>query len=519
MRRHSTDPPGRRGLGGRGGGAALLVPDPSTWRASTVQACGVWPFATGAQAPRAGVPLGRHLVDGQLVCADPITWFTTLKLIANPSAFILGKPSLGKSTAVRRMALGLAAQGVMPLILGDLKPDYVDLTRALGGQVITLGPGRGRLNLLDPGHVLAAAARLTGSARAVLLADAHARRLASLCGLLSILRAAPVGDREETVLDRALHVLDDHHRNAAPPVLSDLLELIRAGHPDVRAVALDRGSIDRYRDLTEPLESGLTALCSATGRLGGVFSGATTIAMRTDVPVCFDLSGIEDTHTDLQAAALLACWSTGFAAVAAAHALADAGLEPRRHHLVVLDELWRALRAGRGLVDRIDALTRLNRTRGVGQVMVSHTMSDLHALPHPEDRAKAKGFVERAGMLITAGLPAAEMPLLTSAVALSSAEQQLLTSWTDPPAWNPAPGTTTAPGRGLFLIKVGGRPGIPIRMDLTPTERALGIHDTDKLWHPKVNGFQGSDDHSDAIPLPRQLGTTQPTGPAAGPAS
>jgi hypothetical protein len=56
-------------------------------------------------------------------------------------------------------------------------------------------------------------------------------------------------------------------------------------------------------------------------------------------------------------------------------------------------------------------------------------------------------------------------------------------------------------------------------MDLTPTERALGIHDTDKLWHPKVNGFQGSDDHSDAIPLPRQLGTTQPTGPAAGPAS
>ena len=29
--------------------------------------------------------------------------------------------------------------GVMPLVLCDLKPDYVDLIRALGGQVITLG--------------------------------------------------------------------------------------------------------------------------------------------------------------------------------------------------------------------------------------------------------------------------------------------------------------------------------------------------------------------------------------------
>ncbi len=73
---------------------------------------------------------------------------------------------------------------------------------------------------------------------------------------------------------------------------------------------------------------------------------------------------------------LLACWSQGFGTVNVASALADAGLEPRRHYLVVMDELWRALRVGKGIVDRVDSLTRLNRQRGVGLAMITHTMSD-----------------------------------------------------------------------------------------------------------------------------------------------
>ena len=165
-----------------------------------------------------------------------------------------------------------------------------------------------------------------------------------------------------------------------------------------------------------------------------------------------------------------------------ANALADAGLEPRRHYFVILDELWRALRAGRGMVDRVDALTRLNRQRGVGMAMISHTMSDLLALPTEEDRMKAKGFVERSGMVICGGLPAAEMPQLTSAIPLSNAEQDLLISWQDPPTWDPTTGREAEPpGRGRFLVKVGGRPGMPINVQLTDAE--LAINDTNKLWH------------------------------------
>lgn len=475
--------PSMRGWLGRGRGGSTYVQAPDEWRGTTVQVCGLWPYAIGTGTPMVGVPLGRHIYTGATLCCDPISWFQRAKLISNPSAFVLGKPGLGKSTSVRRMATGLSGYGVMPLVLGDLKPDYVDLIQALGGQVITLGRGRGHLNVLDPGEATQAAVRLRSRGyhreASQVLADAHGRRQTMVSALLTIMRSAPPSDREETIIDRALRVLDARHPGV--PVLGDLLQVIKDGPEEVRAVALDRGDLHRYRDITEDLEASLIGL-TAGGRLGETFSRATTNPMRRDAPVVYDVSAIDDSEMDLQAATLLACWSAGFGTVNVANALADAGLEPRRHYFVILDELWRALRAGRGMVDRVDALTRLNRQRGVGMAMISHTMSDLLALPAEEDRMKAKGFVERSGMVICGGLPSAEMPQLTSAVPFSSAEQDLLIGWQDPPAWDPSTGRETEPpGRGKFLIKVGGRPGIPISVQLTDTER--GVHDTNRLWH------------------------------------
>ena len=94
---------------------------------------------------------------------------------------------------------------------------------------------------------------------------------------------------------------------------------------------------------------------------------------------------------------------------------------------------------------------------------------------------KARGFVERSGMVICGGLPASEMELLTAAVPLSRQEQQKLIGWQDPPAWDSRGGEAEPPGRGRFLIKVGGRPGIPVRIALTTVEAHL--NDTNKLWH------------------------------------
>jgi hypothetical protein len=480
--------PGPRGWARRGGGQVSYVQAPVRWRGTSVQVNGMWPGAVGSSAPLVGAPLGRIMAGrssaGATLCSDPLTWFV-YGLIGRPSAYMESEPGIGKSTVARRMALALDGFGVNTLVLGDLKPDYVNLVRALGGQVIALGPGRGNLNILDNTLALAAAERLSGNARAIVLADAHARRTTMVSALLAILRRRSPEDREESIIDRAIRVLDDKHDGV--PVLPDLLTVIRDAPEEVRAVAIDRGSIDRYREITEGLEASLMGLVGH-GRLGETFCKPTTEPMRWDCPVAFDISGIDDGQLELQAATLMACWSTGFGMVNVATALAEAGVEPERHYFVILDELWRAIRSGAGMVDRIDALTRLDRDTGVGQLMITHTLADLAALSEI-DRMKAKGFIERAGMVICGGLPRSEMPLLADAVGMSAAEQQLLTSWGSPAAWDTQGRMVPPPGRGNFLVKVGGRPGIPFHVELTEAE--LALNDTNHRWREWAARAQG----------------------------
>jgi hypothetical protein len=105
---------GSRGFAGPGRGATSYVDAPPEWRGTSVQVCGLWPYTAGSGSPMVGVPVGRHLVTAATVCCDPISWFRRAKLIANPSLFVLGRPGLGKSSLVRRMCLGLIAQGVTP---------------------------------------------------------------------------------------------------------------------------------------------------------------------------------------------------------------------------------------------------------------------------------------------------------------------------------------------------------------------------------------------------------------------
>lgn len=476
--------PGSRGWGGRGGGASSYVQTPDMWRGTTVQVCGLWPFTIGTGSPMVGVPLGRHIQTGATVCCDPISWFQRAQLISNPSAFVLGLPGLGKSTVVGRMLAGLAGFGTMPLVLGDLKPDHVDRIRAMDGQVIPLGHGRGYLNIMDPGEAVEAARQLRASGHDDLAneldADTHSRRLTILSAHMTILRKKSPTDVEESLIDQAIRLMDQRVTDR-PPVLADVLAIVREAPPELREVAVDRGSMKEYQRITRGLEQSLLSLIHG-GRLGSTFSQPTTNPMRRDRPVVYDISGIAETETDLRAAALLACWSSGFSTINVAHALAAAGLEPQRNYFVVLDELWQALRSGSGMVDRVDSLTRLNRNVGVGQAMITHTMKDLLSLPTEEDRMKAAGLVERAGMVICGGLTASEMPDLNRVIRLSQVEQGMLEGWSTPPTFDQKLGRETEPpGRGKFLIKVGGRPGIPVRVHITEVEKATS--DTNKLWH------------------------------------
>lgn len=474
-----TFPASARGWDGPGGGKVGYLDAPTMWRATTVQACGLWPFSAGSGAPMSGVPIGRHLFTGATVCGDPISWFTRAKYISNPSLFMLGMPGLGKSTLINRMAVGLAATGVVPLVLGDLKPDYADTVRALGGQVIPIGRGVGGINVLDPGAMGMAAERIGGRAGRALAAETHGRVLNMVAALLTIVRGRALDDHEQAVLSACLRHLRERTPVGRAPLLPDLLRVLEEGPDRVRAVTLDRGQETRYRDAVDPLHRSLLGILD--GALGDTFGSATSTRIDPDVPaVCIDISRIGESDTQLTAAAMLAAWSDGLGTVAAAHAMADAGLAPRRWFFTILDELWRPLRAASGIVDRIDALTRLNRSLGLGDAKITHTLKDAEALGTDADRAKARGFVERAGIVACAGLPAAEMTDLGRVIGLSRREIELVSSWSSPPGWASSGSNEEPPGRGRFLIKVGGRPGIPIRVSITDTERRL--HDTNQRW-------------------------------------
>ncbi len=155
------------------------------------------------------------------------------------------------------------------------------------------------------------------------------------------------------------------------------------------------------------------------------------------------------------------------------------------------------------MVDNVDALTRLNRTQGVGMAQITHTMSDLRALSNAEDIAKARGFVERAGAVVVGGLPSQELDDLSHVVPFTRAERDLITSWSTPPSWDDRQGP---PGMGNFLLKIGRRPGVPMHLDLTQAELNAGVHNTNKRWTTTAGAPRSSG-------LPTTLRVPEPAGP------
>lgn len=473
----------RTGYTGPHAGRASYVETPTAYRGTTVQVCGLWPFGVGSGSPTIGTPLGTHLDSHATVCFDPVSWFSRARLLSTPIVYILGRPGLGKSTLVRRMVLGTAAQGVVPLVLGDLRPDYGQLVSALGGQVIKLGRGLGSLNPLDVGALGSILPRLSGHRAKQVRAEVHGRRLHMVSALIEVVRRSPVTDHEETILSAALRVLDETHEGHDAPLLGDLIAVLDQGPRQVRDYTLDRGEESRYRAAVDPLHRSLLALLE--GPLGDTFSRPTSVPIDVDAPaVAVDISGLAVHDQRLTAGVLMACWNDGFGAVTANNVLADAGLGEQKRFFVVMDELWRVLRAGAGLVDRLDEMTRINREWACAAAYITHSGLDSEALEREEDRAKARGFMERAGAIVCGGLPQREADDLSRTVALSREERRRITEWSTPGAWDHIAGEETAPpGQGNFLIKVGQRPGVPVHVQLTRTEIASNVHDTNQRWH------------------------------------
>lgn len=408
-----------------------------TFTASSETAAGLFPFVAGCGTPREGVPIGRHLLWGEHVHLDPFTWLAA-GLTTNTGVFQIGQPGTGKSAFAKRQILGLAERGVRPVVLGDPKGEYSSLVEHIGGQVVRVG--RDRINPLDPATC--------GGSRSGQLS-----LLMAMCTLAR--RDRGVGNGEEAVLAEALRAVS----RDADPTLSDLLTLLRDPTAELLQAAEVR-QLAEYDQVTRELRWTLRLLLSGT--LAAVFDGPSTQAFDLDAPaVAVDLSAVTDDMT--LAAAMLISWAWGQAAVGRAS-------ESGGRWLIVMDELWRALRGGPAIVEHVDALTRLGRSRGVASLMITHSLNDLRAMPRDSDVAKAVGFVDRSAIVVLSGLPRRELRMVSEIVPLSEAEQTLVASWASTDSWR---ARSKHPGRGKYLVKTGHRPGLPIDLRLTEQESLL----------------------------------------------
>jgi hypothetical protein len=179
---------------------------------------------------------------------------------------------------------------------------------------------------------------------------------------------------------------------------------------------------------------------------------------------------------------MMAGWAYTYGTLDAAAALGLA----TRPMVIVLDELWRALRAGTGMVDSFDALTRLNRAKGAVTVMVTHSLRDLEALPNAADRAKAAGLMERCDTVLLGASSPKELAAVAERRPLTGEEMRLVASWASPTGTAVEGLDTPHPGRGKLLVKIGHRIGVPTQMMLTAAE--LARYDTDAAMRRRPVG-------------------------------
>jgi hypothetical protein len=469
-----------KGWPGKGGGRVGHVESGSIFLGTSNQVAGLFPFVQANGLPASGVPLGRDLLTNELVCLDPPGWVGTMT--ANPGVWVQAAPGVGKSAAAKRLMTGLCALGYLALNPGDAKGEYSGLVEQLGGQVIRVGRGLDRINPLDAGPMGRLLPSLDAAARDALTAEIAGRRSELLIALL----AGPHGlDRrpdavERYALEAAVRVLTDRHAGGLDPTIPDVIALLRTP-PQELCTQLQVADSAGAWGITGQLAFGLENLCA--GPLAGLFDGPTTspVDLHTRA-LSVDLSGLLPAGDHVVAAGMMAGWAYTYGTLDAAAALGLA----TRPLVIVLDELWRALRAGTGMVDSFDALTRLNRAKGAVTVMVTHSLRDLEALPNAADRAKAAGLMERCDTVLLGASSPNELAAIAQRRPLTGEEMRLVASWAAPTGTAVEGLDTPHPGRGKLLVKIGHRIGVPTQMMLTAAE--LARYDTDAAMRRRPVG-------------------------------
>ncbi|MFF3264989.1 ATP-binding protein [Streptomyces sp. NPDC002932] len=464
IRRRSLFAP-RLGWGGQFGGRSAVEDTGTIYTGPSSQAAGLYPFLLGAGLPPRGVPVGRDVLTGELVCLDPAGWVG--KITTNPNVWVMSQPGAGKSALVKRMLIFYSVFGYMPVIPGDVKGEYSDLVRQLGGSVVQIGDGVGRLNPLDSGPLKRRLHLLAPAERDNVLDILNSRRLETLGALLATkhgLGRTP-DEVQRSALTSAVQIAADA-RPGEDPIVPDVITVLRQAPEELRTKLAAHG--DTYTDLTRSVIAGLENLCS--GPLKGLFDGPTTQELDVDAAaVSVDISRLRARGTDTISAGMIATWAYAYSSIDSAR---STGLMSRRL-ILPMDEMWRALRSGPGLVDSMDSIGRLSRGDGDITIYITHSLLDAESLSTEEDRAKARGLMDRCDTWVIGASSAEELERVTGKRELTEQERLMIASWSSATSTGLDTGDAVHPGRGKYMIKVGTRPGIAAASELTVTEARL----------------------------------------------
>jgi type IV secretory pathway VirB4 component len=370
---------------------------PSPHRASTMTFAAAYPFLTESGLGHEGTYIGSDVFGSGAFSYDP--WILYDRgVISGPSIVVIGTVGTGKSMCGKSLVARSITLGRKAAVASDPKGEWVPVARAVGGKVISVGPGRRtRVNPLDAGP------RASDLSNAQWQAVVRQRRRQLLVALVSLMRqGAPMLPVEHTALDMAL--TEAVSANATPTLPMVLDRLLDPSPETLKLVGPDGGS-----SVAHSLRR------TVSGDLEGMFDAPSTVTFDADAPMMvMDTSGLIGASE--QALSLAAACSATW--LEAAITNPDGG-----KRLVVYDEGWRML-ADPYMLVKMSEQWRLARTYGIANLLIMHKVADLNEIGDSTSghRQKALGLLTEADTRIIYRQKHDSMRLTKEALGLTAAE-------------------------------------------------------------------------------------------------
>lgn len=409
-----------------GHGWAPTTPPLAGYSMTSEQTPVLWPLIAGDDPPPTGAPMGFNTLSGGSFYCDPLGWVNDDTIqVTNPNVFVFGKPGRGKSALVKAFMLRMIRFGYRSLVLGDVKDEYEDISRALGVTPYRIGPGMpGRINPLDHGPLAQDWQTLDRAETARRGAVLFNRWHALIRGLVGS-QAVPFTPTESRVTNRVLRDLTGW--TTGQTVLSEItIPVVWAAlnTPTDDLVSECRyDSRQDFLDSTRGLRDALGSLCE--GELEGLFDTRSTFEPNWRAPIqTLSLSALHASGNEAAVGIALMClnsWGQGM------REMATSGDQ----RIVLRDEAWMQTRLGVEAVKTLDSNLRLSRNDGDIQVVTYHKPSDpLSAGDQGSQAAQiAKDLLHLADIRILMGQDHEVAAELGHLLGLTPMHRDIVTGW------------------------------------------------------------------------------------------